>query len=64
MSAIGRASQARKDEAGIVLPKLGRRNTALAIVLLIVLLVLAWYGGGEQPIRPIEQDVAVPEGAL
>lgn len=36
----------------------------LLIVLTLLLLLLAWYQGGEQPIRLIEEDVAVPEGVL
>lgn len=31
-----------------------------AVVLAVLL--LAWYDGGEEPIRPITQDIAVPEG--
>lgn len=44
--------------------KLGRRKTVLLIVLGLLLLILAWYQGGERALRPIEQDVAVPEGVL
>lgn len=36
----------------------------LLIVLTLLLLVLAWYQGGEEPMRLIEEDVAVPEGVL
>ncbi|HEU4820720.1 MAG TPA: hypothetical protein VFS87_06135 [Qipengyuania sp.] len=46
------------------MPRLGRRNTVLLIVLTLLILLLAWYQGGEQPIRLIEEDVAVPEGVL
>ncbi len=46
------------------MPRLGRRNTALLIVLTLLVLMLAWYQGGEQPVRPIEEAVAVPEGVL
>jgi hypothetical protein len=34
------------------------------IVLMLLVLFLAWYQGGEQPIRLIEEDVPVPEGVL
>lgn len=44
-------------------PKPGRRTTA-ALVLAVVILLLAWYQGGERAIRPIEQDIAVPVGVL
>lgn len=46
------------------MPKLGRKNTLLLIVLTLLILLLAWYQGGERPIRLIEEDIAVPEGAL
>jgi hypothetical protein len=36
----------------------------LLIVLVVLLLILAWYQGGERALRPIEEDVAVPEGVL
>jgi hypothetical protein len=49
---------------GAQLPRLGRRNTALLIVLALLVLILAWYQGGEQPVRPIEEDVSVPAGVL
>lgn len=49
---------------GTNLPRLGRRNTALLIVAVVLALVLAWYQGGEQPLRTIEENVPVPEGAL
>ena len=45
-------------------PKLGRRKTALLIVVAVMLLMLAWYQGGERPLRPIKEAVAVPEGIL
>lgn len=28
----------------------------------LAILVLAWFDGGEEPLRPIEQAVEVPEG--
>jgi hypothetical protein len=36
----------------------------LLILLTLLVLFLAWYQGGEQPIRLIVEDVAVPEGVL
>jgi len=44
--------------------KLGRRKIALLIVLGLLILILAWYQGGEQALRPIEEEIAVPQGAL
>ena len=29
---------------------------------ILVVLGLAWYDGGEEPIRPIVQEIDVPEG--
>ena len=48
-------------------PKLGRRKTALLVVLVVLallVLILAWYQGGERPLRPIEEEISVPEGVL
>ncbi|SMQ74234.1 hypothetical protein SAMN06297468_2477 [Altererythrobacter xiamenensis] len=40
-----------------------KRRIGLTVALvLIVALGLAWYDGGEEPIRPIVQDIPVPEG--
>lgn len=36
----------------------------MLIVLAVLLLILAWYQGGERVPRLIEKDVAVPEGVL
>lgn len=49
---------------GAKLPKLGRRDTVLLIVLALLLLILAWFQGGERAVRPIEEEVPVPEGVL
>lgn len=38
-----------------------RRGLILAMVMLAVI-VLAWFDGGEEPLHPISQDIAVPEG--
>jgi len=46
------------------LPKLGRRKTGLLIVVAVLLIVLAWYQGGERSLRTIEEEIPVPEGAL
>lgn len=47
---------------GATLSKLSRRKSALLILLAVLLIVLAWYQGGERSLRPIEQDIPVPEG--
>lgn len=33
------------------------------VAALVALLVYAWIDGGEEPLRPIIEPVAVPEGA-
>ncbi|WP_211277388.1 hypothetical protein [Erythrobacter donghaensis] len=40
----------------------GRRRWLLvALLAAVALLVLAWFDGGEEPLHPIAQDVALPE---
>jgi hypothetical protein len=38
-----------------------RRWWPVAAALLAALLVLAWIDGGEEPLRPIAEDVPLPE---
>lgn len=45
-------------------PRLGRRKAALLAGLVLLVLILAWYQGGERALRPIEEDIPVPEGVL
>ncbi|AOL94636.1 hypothetical protein [Porphyrobacter sp. LM 6] len=40
-----------------------RRRWLIAGAVLVVLLVLAWFEGGERDLRPIEEPVALP-GAI
>ncbi len=40
-----------------------RRWPLVAGIAALCLLVLAWFDGGEKPLRPIAQDVALPEQA-
>ncbi|MFV0645184.1 MAG: hypothetical protein ACK5NN_11905 [Sphingomonadaceae bacterium] len=41
------------------------KRAGLAILLLVlVILAYAWIDGGEEPLRPIEEKVALPEGVL
>ncbi len=35
----------------------------VAALILLVVLVVAWFDGGEEPLRPIEAAVDVPEFA-
>lgn len=46
------------------LPRLGRKRTALMVVLALIAMIAAWYRGGERALRPIEQDISVPAGVL
>lgn len=39
----------------------GRRWIVIASVVVAALLALAWFDGGEKPLRPIAEDVALPE---
>ncbi len=38
-----------------------RRWWLLGAVVAVVLIALAWIEGGEEPLRPIAEDVALPE---
>ena len=42
----------------------GRGRAAALIALLLLIVLAAWYQGGERTVGPIEVDVPVPEGAL
>lgn len=42
---------------------MGARAKWIGMGALAVVLVYAWVDGGEEPLRPIAQPVAVPEGA-
>ena len=46
---------------GLVEQTLRRRNLlVIGFVLLLVVIIAAYLDGGEEPVRPIEQAVAVP----
>ena len=36
----------------------------VALLVVFAILAAAWIDGGEEPLRPITQDVPLPEGAL
>lgn len=36
----------------------------MLVLLAVLMLLIAWYQGGERAMRPIEQDISVPEGVL
>lgn len=42
----------------------GRKMSLGLIALFLIVLFLAWFDGGEEPLHPIEQKVDVPEGVL
>lgn len=56
---IGARNRARR---GPVAPPAAQAGLAVGAVV-IVLLGLAWVDGGEEPIRPIVQPVALAEGS-
>ncbi|MCH2487336.1 MAG: hypothetical protein MK010_06300 [Erythrobacter sp.] len=39
----------------------GQRIGMVAALILLAVLVLAWFDGGEEPLRPIEAAVPVPD---
>jgi hypothetical protein len=39
----------------------GRRWPLLAGAVALALIAIAWFDGGEEPLHPIAQDVALPE---
>lgn len=39
----------------------GRRWMVIAGLVVAALLALAWFDGGEEPLHPIADDVALPE---
>lgn len=41
----------------------GRRIVGVVVALVAALLIYAWVDGGEQPLRPIAEPVALPENA-
>ena len=41
----------------------GRRWPLVLGVVVAVLLALAWFDGGEEPLHPIVQDIALPRQA-
>lgn len=40
----------------------GRKPVIALVLVTLVVVGLAWYDGGEEPLRPIVQQIAVPEG--
>ena len=41
----------------------GRRIGWIATALIALVLVYAWIDGGEEPLRPMSEPIAVPAGA-
>jgi len=44
-------------------PRVGLRRVGIALVVMALLAVLAWIDGGEEPLRPIAETVALPGAA-
>jgi|GEM_PF-675426 len=54
--------KSEKAEADIPLQKANKgRVVALSVLLLLSILFLAWFDGGEEALHPISQTVAMPE---
>ena len=44
-------------EAGLDRMRIGRKGMLVVAAVLVALLFLAWFDGGEQPVKPIVQDI-------
>lgn len=43
---------------------MGNRRVGLIVIgVLVLVLALAWFDGGEEPLRPITQEITLPEDA-
>jgi len=42
---------------------LARRLSIYVVLAIVGVLALAWFDGGEEPIHPIVQSIALPQGA-
>ena len=40
-----------------------RRIGGIAVAVFVVICVIAWIDGGQEPLHPIEQEIAVPGAA-
>jgi hypothetical protein len=40
----------------------GKRVVVTLVFVFLAILFAAWFDGGEEPVRPIEQKIALPEG--
>jgi hypothetical protein len=38
------------------------RRVGIGVLLVLTVLAWAWWDGGREPLRPIEQPISVPEG--
>ena len=58
---LSRLSPAGLQVAHVPSAPAGRRRLVIAGVVAAALLMLAWFDGGEEPLHPIAEDVALPE---
>ena len=58
---LSRLSPTGLEQASAPSVPAGRRRIVIAGVVAAVLLALAWFDGGEEPLHPIAEDVALPE---
>ena len=60
-SRLPRLSPTGLEQAPAPSAPAGRRRIVIAVLALVALLALAWFDGGEEPLHPIAEDVALPE---
>lgn len=60
-SRLSRLSPTGLQEAPAPRTPAGRRWLVIAGMMVAVLLALAWFDGGEEPLHPIAEDVALPK---
>jgi len=58
---LSRLSPTGLHQAQVPPPPAGRHRIIIAGMAAAVLLGLAWFDGGEEPLHPIAEDVALPE---
>lgn len=58
---LSRLSPTGLEQAPAPSAPTGRRRIVIAGVVAALLLTLAWFDGGEEPLHPIAEDVMLPE---
>ena len=47
----------------IELSRQARQRIGAGLAVILVVLVWAWWDGGEEPLHPMSQEIALPEAA-